>query len=36
MNVLIDTNYIITRNTKDFPYSEIKVLTPREFISLYL
>jgi predicted nucleic acid-binding protein len=32
----VKADYIITRNTKDFTYSDIKVLTPREFTSLYL
>ena len=32
----VKADYIITRNTKDFSYSDIKVLTPREFTSLYL
>ncbi len=27
----VKADYIITRNTKDFTYSDIKVLTPREF-----
>lgn len=32
----VKADYIITRNTNDFTYSDIKVLTPREFTSLYL
>ncbi|MFH0924790.1 MAG: PIN domain-containing protein [bacterium] len=27
-------NYIITRNKKDFPKSELSVVTPREFLTL--
>ena len=29
-----DSNIIITRNKKDFKYSEIRVLTPHEFLNL--
>ena len=29
-----DADYIITRNTKDFLFSDISILTPKEFLSL--
>lgn len=29
----VNVDYIITRNKKDFPFSEIEVLTPSEFLS---
>lgn len=30
----INADYIITRNTKDFLFSDISILTPKEFLSL--
>lgn len=30
----INADYIITRNKKDFSFSDIKVLTPKEFIAI--
>lgn len=30
----INADYIITRNKKDFSFSDIKVLTPKEFLAL--
>lgn len=31
----INADYIITRNKKDFSFSDIQVLTPKEFLAIY-
>lgn len=31
----IAADYIVTRNTNDFPTTEVKIVTPTEFISLF-
>ena len=32
----IDADCIVTRNVKDFDFAEIKVLTPHEFLEMYV